>query len=80
MAARNAKNVQKSDDWIPPQPDHASTLNTNYTRSQKSEILWQDEEINRFSNYFHLGTTIYYSICKKAWHSHMDKISFTKIT
>jgi len=37
MAARNAKNVQKSD-WMPP-PDHASTLNTNYTRSQKSEIL-----------------------------------------
>ena len=40
MAARNAKNIQKSEDWMPPpQPDHASTLNTNFSRSQKSEIL-----------------------------------------
>ena len=43
MAARNAKNVQKSD-WMSSPPDHASALNTNYTRSQKSEILWRIDD------------------------------------
>ena len=40
----------------------------NFTEFKKKKII-----------FYRLGTTIYYSICK-AWHSHMDKISFTKIT